>query len=500
MGGRLEPLHLQISRQMPPLLPCSQEVREVRVDPFLRRSLVATEKVLDLPSPPLLSKPMDEEKLYSYPTVLKIAILAVLVREEETKQLPVYYVSKSLLDAETRYSQLEKLAFALIHASRRLRPYFQCHPIVWTVELSKFDISYQPRTAVKSQALADFVADFTPSTTTQAERELLCMNSAPPSKWTLLVDGSSNVNGSGLGIVLIAPEGDIVQRAIRCGFKCTNNKAEYEALIAGLSLAREIGAKRLEVKSNSQLVVNQLQEEAQTVLAELHDGEYGNHAGGRSLAHRVITAGYYWSTIRTDSTAYVKKCDNCQRFGIPKKIVTDNGSQFISLGFKNFCDMWGIKLSFSTPRNPQSNSQAESLNKTIIHTLKKRLQKAKGAWVDELPGVLWSHRTTARSSTGETLFSLTYGSEAVIPVEVSVPSTRLQWADEESNSHNLCQNLDTVDKLHERVSIRNIVYQQQATRHYNRNVRIRTFKIGDWVLRRVFQNTKEINYDKLGPT
>ncbi|XP_031258026.1 uncharacterized protein LOC116116068 [Pistacia vera] len=122
----------------------------------------------------------------------------------------------------------------------------------------------------------------------------------------------------------------------------------------------------------------------------------------------------------------------------------------------------GIKLSFSTPRNPQSNDQAESSNKTIIQTLKKRLQKAKGAWADELPEVLWSYRTTARSSMGETLFSLTYGSEAIIPVDVSVPSTRLQWEDEESNDQNLCQNLDTIDELRERASIRNTVYQQQA--------------------------------------
>ncbi|XP_031273552.1 uncharacterized protein LOC116132011 [Pistacia vera] len=230
-----------------------------------------------LTSPPLLSKPVDGEKLYFYIAVSKTAISTVLVREEETKQLPVYYVSKSLLNVEKRYSQLEKLALALIHACRKLRPYFQCHSIViltsfplkkilhkpelsdrllqWTVELSEFDISYQPRTAVKSQALADF----TPNTTTQAESELLCMNSRPPSKWTLLVDGSSNVNGSRFGLVLIALEGDMIQRAIRCGFKCTNNEAEYEALIAGLSLAKEIGAKRLEVKFDSQLVVSQLQ-------------------------------------------------------------------------------------------------------------------------------------------------------------------------------------------------------------------------------------------------
>ncbi|XP_031252164.1 uncharacterized protein LOC116110071 [Pistacia vera] len=85
------------------------------------------------------------------------------------------------------------------------------------------------------------------------------MKNGSPSKWTLSVDGSSNVNGSGLGVVLITPEGDIIQRVIRCGFKCTNNKAKYEALIAGLSLAKEIGVRKLEVKFDSQLIVNQLQ-------------------------------------------------------------------------------------------------------------------------------------------------------------------------------------------------------------------------------------------------
>ncbi|XP_031256102.1 uncharacterized protein LOC116114089 [Pistacia vera] len=93
----------------------------------------------------------------------------------------------------------------------------------------------------------------------RAEEEILCMDDGSPSKWTLSVDGSSNVNGSGLGLVLTTPEGDVIQRAIRCEFKCTNNEAKYKALIVGLSLAKEIGAKRLEVKSDSQLVVNQLQ-------------------------------------------------------------------------------------------------------------------------------------------------------------------------------------------------------------------------------------------------
>ena len=109
-------------------------------------------------------------------------------------------------------------------------------------------------------------------------------------------------------------------------------------------------------------------------------------------------------------------------FGVPKEIITDNRSQFISFDFQDFCKDWGIQLSFSTPRYPQTNGQAESTNKTVINIIKRRLEKAKGLWADELPGMLWAYRTTAKTSTGETPFSLAYGTEAVIPVECGIPS------------------------------------------------------------------------------
>ncbi|KAL5556089.1 hypothetical protein UlMin_038325 [Ulmus minor] len=205
-----------------------------------------------LTSPPLLSKPKDGEQLYIYLAVSEGAVSAVL---------------------------LEKLALALVTAARKLRPYFQCHPITvyttyplksilhkpelsgrltkWTVELSEYDITFQPRTALKSQVLADFVADFAPNATQQADKELLNLTERSVSKWTLTVDGSSNVNGAGIGLVLTSPEGDLIQQAIRCGFKATNNEAEYEALIAGLNLAKDMGIKKLSVRSDSQLVTLQ---------------------------------------------------------------------------------------------------------------------------------------------------------------------------------------------------------------------------------------------------
>ena len=79
--------------------------------------------------PPLLSKPIEGEKLYIYLAISEETVSAALIREEEKVQWPVYYVSKRLLDVETRYPELEKLALSLMVASRKLRPYFYAHPI-----------------------------------------------------------------------------------------------------------------------------------------------------------------------------------------------------------------------------------------------------------------------------------------------------------------------------------------------------------------------------------
>ena len=106
--------------------------------------------------------------------------------------------------------------------------------------------------------LVDFIADFAPNVIPHADKELLNLTEHSNSKWTLSVDGSSNVNGVGISLVLTSPEGHLIQQAICCGFKATNKEAEYEALIAGLNLAKDMGIKKLDICSDSQLVVNQL--------------------------------------------------------------------------------------------------------------------------------------------------------------------------------------------------------------------------------------------------
>ncbi|KAM2268164.1 hypothetical protein ACFX1S_046323 [Malus domestica] len=132
---------------------------------------------------PLLSKPEVGDTLIIYLSVSASAVSSVLIRNDSGVERPVYYASKALQDAETRYSNIEKLALALVMSARKLRPYFQAHAIIvltnhplrqilqspdtsgrmikWAIALGEFDISYQPKPAENGQAVADFIADFT---------------------------------------------------------------------------------------------------------------------------------------------------------------------------------------------------------------------------------------------------------------------------------------------------------------------------------------------------
>ena len=169
-----------------------------------------------LTSTPLLSPSVLGEELYLYLAVTPHAVSSALIREEGRVQKSVYYTSRALKGTEARYPQIEKLAFALITASRKLRHYFQAHIInvmtnhllkkimnkleaagrliQWAVELSEFDIKYLPRHAIKTQALADFIAEFTLS---HNESEVV-----EDKKWIIHVDGLSTQHAGGIGVVL----------------------------------------------------------------------------------------------------------------------------------------------------------------------------------------------------------------------------------------------------------------------------------------------------------
>ncbi|CAN1341032.1 Transposon Tf2-6 polyprotein [Linum perenne] len=667
-----------------------------------------------LTSPPTLAAPIPGDELYLYVAIAATAVSSVLVKRTNKEERPVFYTSKSLVEAETRYSPLEKSAYAVIIASRKLRPYFHAHTIhivtnlplksalrsmgiagrmsKWAVELSEYDVHFQPRTAIKAQALADFVVE-----------GCVRAEGRPDDYWELYVDGASSKNGAGAGIVLKSPQGILHETAIRFSKTRTNNAAEYGALIAGLKMAKSMGVSHLKIFSDSAIVVNQLSgvyevreetlvpyndqakialkgfetteihqvarednvhadalsklatalsfeegrmitvdnekegecmvisdqanttppaalptdwrapirtfietdslpadralatkvrrraarcilldgemyrkssagpylrclndEEASFTLREIHQGVCGMHIGAKSLEKNVLLQGYYWPTIRRDSEELVKRCHKCQlfanthhlpstalqpvvspwpfafwgmdllgpfpeavgkrkyiivavdyftkwveaealasitayqvqkfvlkniitRFSLPLGFICDHGTQFDCTAFLDFCQEFKIMVRLASVAYPQANGQAEAINKLILQGLKKRVDEAKGKWVDELPNILWAHRTSYKTATDETPYTLVYGTEAVLPVEVNLPSLRIQHFSHDHNDTGLHHNLDLLEERREDAAIRLVAEKEQLARRYNAHLRPHQLEEGDWVVRKVFR-------------
>jgi ribonuclease HI len=257
---------------------------------------------------PILVAPEPKEPLYLYIAADVEAVSMVLVVERpgpesqepedsgpaagvRTIQRLVYYVSEVLHEAKTRYLKTHKLLYVVLVASRKLRHYFQAHRVVvvtsfplrailhnsnatcniakWAAKLTEFQLDFRPRHAIKSQIMADFIVEWTPPPSVPGGLDL---NSDPtPTEpkgpvftephWMLYFDGSAHQQVGGAGVILIDPSGDQVKYMVHLEFKATNNMAEYEALIFGLSAALSLGIRQLLVTGYSQLIIKQVHEE-----------------------------------------------------------------------------------------------------------------------------------------------------------------------------------------------------------------------------------------------
>ena len=243
-----------------------------------------------LARPPIMSSLEPDEVLFAYIVVAPYAVSLVLIRVDGGVQRPVYYVSKSLHEAEVRYLPLEKTILAIVLGTRKLPYYFQAHTVVvltqlplktilqsadytrrvtkWGTILGAFDIKYMPRTSIKGQVLADLVAEFTepqieelPSVGNMDEKLVGTISQYRLPTWKVYVDEALNQKGSRIGLVLMSPNKVIIEKSLRLGLSTMNNEVEYETLLVGMAMVQRIGGKSIKLFSDSRLVVGQVRGE-----------------------------------------------------------------------------------------------------------------------------------------------------------------------------------------------------------------------------------------------
>ncbi|GJW34669.1 reverse transcriptase domain-containing protein [Tanacetum coccineum] len=545
------------------------------------------------------------------------------------------------------------MALTLRHVSRRLRRYFEAHPITiikdqlikqvlnkadtsgrlapYFVELAAYNVTYEPRSAIKGQVLADFINEIPVGSDDVMPRQTqytVDHDKDYKEEWVLYTDGASSAKGSCTGLVLISPTKTEYTYALRLNFESNNNQAEYEALLAGLRIAKKIGniprnknqkadvlsklasvafnhltkevlVETLDMPSTDMKEINAVVEEegetwmtpivnclergiwpedqhearalrmkigqyvmeegvlfkrsylmpmlrcvgplqANYVIREIHMGACSMHLKARSVVAKAIRQGYYWPTMHRDAREEIRKCDSCQihspipklpktlmtsimapwpffqwgmdvlgplpeapgklrfvivavdyftkwieakplakttgkevkkfvwdnivcRYGLPKIIVTDNGTNFIHDPFKSWCKKLNITQINTAVAHPQANGLVERANRSLMEGIKTRLGRERKGWVEELPNVLWAYRTSLKTSNGETPYSLTFGSEAVIPAEIGMPTHRTMMIKEgNGNEEEMRLNLDLLTERREAAAIREARYKMKV--------------------------------------
>ncbi|XP_065636480.1 uncharacterized protein LOC136070439 [Quercus suber] len=482
-----------------------------------------------LAQPPIMSSPKPDEVLFAYIAVVPHAVSLVLIRVDQVLRSADYT------------GRIAK----------------------WGTILGAFDIKYMPRTSVKGQILADLVAEFTePSleeVTTKRdmdEKSVGMISQQDLARWEVYVDGAANRKGSGVGLVLMSPERIVIEKSLRLDFSTTNNEAEYEALLMGMSMGEfEVKDERMQgylnrvkrlqaefeffsllhvprssnahadslatlATSSEQdlprvilvedfhkptgtggdaVRVHQIRdslcwmdsiikflkddtlpeeqgeadkirrkatkfwlfedrklykrsysgpyllcvhpETAESLLKELHEGICGSHTGGGVL--NPLSSPWPFAQWGLDIVGPFPKATGNRKYLL---VGTDYFTKWVEAEpLANIRDVDVQRF---------GNGQAEAVNKVTVNGLKKRLDDAKGKWVEELPHVLWAYKTTPRRSTGETPFSMTYGAEAIIPLETGFPTLKTSSFSLTSNDELLEAGLDLIEERRENAMVR----------------------------------------------
>ncbi|CAM8968431.1 unnamed protein product [Rhodiola kirilowii] len=238
-----------------------------------------------LSTAPVLGAPTPGKPLILYVAAQEKSLGAMCAQEtDERKERPLYYSSRTLVGAELNYSPIEKICLALVFAVQKLRHYMQAHtghvvskadPIKyilsrlvlsgrlakWTMLLKQYDLVFVPQKATKGQAIADFFADHPVPAEWEFSidlpgEDIFYIDVLPP--WQMFFDGAARCDGAGAGVVFVSPENHLLPFSFTLTQLCSNNMTEYQALLLGLQMVRQISIDKMDIYGDSQLVINQV--------------------------------------------------------------------------------------------------------------------------------------------------------------------------------------------------------------------------------------------------
>ncbi|GJX13808.1 reverse transcriptase domain-containing protein [Tanacetum coccineum] len=487
---------------------------------------------------PMVTVPRPGEELILYLCTAREAVSAVLLTERDSQHMLRRYFQAHLI-AVIADQPIKQILSRPENVGRMLK---------WRFELEAFDVTYRPRTFIRGQVLIDFIVERSdedgPPVGIQVEEAI-------PDPWTLFTDGSSCIEGSGERLILTNPEGISFTYALRFEYEASSNEAEYEALINGPYVAKEqsmvqylekaktliIGFKNFSIEQVSRSEnkkADALSKIASTSFAHLIKQVLVEVLKEKSIGEREVLAvveeeGYCWMTplldYLTDGTlpsetkkertvkikswqyAMINGVLYCKSFLEPwlqcvgplqaEYMIREihEGSRIMHFGPRSVV---AKATRFASVKHLQTNGQVERANRSLGEGIKAKLGEDNKNWVEEVPHVLWAHRTTIKTSNGHTPFSLTYGTKAVIPVEIRMPSLRCEKIDQSMNDEALLLNLDILKEEREKAVIQEAKSKAKMERYYNAKVWGATFKPGDFVYRSNEAIHAKDN-EKLGP-
>ncbi|XP_071906678.1 uncharacterized protein [Coffea arabica] len=394
-----------------------------------------------------LTSPEQGETLFIYLAVEEETVSAVLIREEDRVQKLVYYVWRALQGAEPLKQILSK-------------PDTSGRMVKWIVELSEYDLDFRSRTAIKAQALADFIAEGV-LRNYEVKEEPLKRYTAKVHELKSLLDQF------------------ILEQVPRS----QNKKADALSKLASTSFGSinkevlvEVVKKRAYEQLNTAIIQEMISLQSPWPFVQwgIDLLDPFPHAPG-GYEYLVVTIEYFTKLVEAEplntiSSRLVQKFfwrNIVYRFGIPRILVWDNGRQFADNPFQDWCMELKIQQNFTSVGHPQANGQVKNVNKTILHGLRTGIESVRTGWLDKLPSILWAYQTTSRTASQKTPLALTYGVEAIIPAEIGLPSNRVQNFIAQNNEEGMRFNLDLLEQRREEIAIRMAKYKGQIARHYN---------------------------------